>query len=78
MWDRKKNTQEMKCFLGANQVCNEYQCADICERVLASQRLLKVTFYFYSFFSTDKTLYNPLSLSEIIIAHSSKYGIGEV
>ena len=38
-------TQEMKRFLGAvldiNQVCHEYQWADICLRVLVSQRSSK-------------------------------------
>ena len=53
-----------------NQVCNGYQWANICMRVLASQRSSKpnsrcIIYYFSRFFLTDKTLYNPLSLPEI-------------
>ena len=59
-----RNTQEIMRFLGTvhryldiNQVCHGYQWADICARVLASHRSSKL--------STDKTLYNPLSLPAI-------------
>ena len=54
-------------ILKISQVCHECQWADTCVRVLSSQRSSKpdigVLFTTLSdFLSTDKTLYNPLSL----------------
>ena len=53
-----------------NQVYHEYQWADICVKVLASQRLPNsnskcITYYFKLFFTIDKTLYKPFSVPEI-------------
>ena len=48
-----------------NQVCREYQWADISVRVLACQRLSKpnsrcIIYYFQWLFSADETIYNLL------------------
>ena len=54
-----------------NQVCNEYQWADICVRLLESQRSSKpnnrcIIYYSQWFFLTDKTIYHPLSLWTVL------------